>query len=213
LRTVIINYNSGNLHSVEKSFQVVATHTNNGIIQVSCKPDVIRKADRIVLPGVGAFADCKKGLIQNPNLFETIEKRVLVDKIPFLGICVGHQMLASYSLEHNLETKGFNWIEGKVLPIIPSKPNQKIPHMGWNSIFFDHDHFLFKGIPEGSDVYFVHSYHLIPANIKDRVCYTRYGHKLTATVVKDNIVGTQFHPEKSQNIGLKFIENFLKWTP
>ena len=213
MRTVIIDYGSGNLHSVKKSFQIVATRSNNGSVEVSCELDAIENADRIVLPGVGAFADCKNSLIQNIQSLKTIERRVLVNKIPFLGICVGHQMLASYGFEHEIITEGFNWIKGNVVPILPPTHNLKIPHMGWNSLFFDREHYLFQGIDEGSDVYFVHSYHLVPNNINERLSYTRYGHKITAAVIKDNIIGTQFHPEKSQKIGLKFIENFLNWTP
>lgn len=210
---MIIDYGSGNLHSVAKSFQAVANRSTRGVIEVSREPIVVGKADRIVLPGVGAFADCKNGLIQNPRLLKAIKHQVLVKKVPFLGICVGHQMLASYGFEHEVTTRGLNWIEGRVVPILSPKIDLKIPHMGWNSLFFDRSHYLFQGIKEGSDVYFVHSYHLVPNNMKNRLAYTNYGQRITASVIKNNMIGTQFHPEKSQEIGLKFIENFLTWTP
>ena len=213
MRSVIVDYNSGNLHSVKKSFQLISTEIGNEEIVVSANPEVILKAERVILPGVGAFNDCKSNLLKQPGLIEAIEQRVMKDGVPFLGICVGHQLMASLGLENNIETKGFNWISGKVDRITPSNGGFKIPHMGWNTLVFDRDHALFYDIDENSHAYFVHSYHLVLDNLRDRLAYTHYGQYITAAVQKNNIAGTQFHPEKSQTVGLTFIRNFLRWRP
>lgn len=210
---VIVDYNSGNIHSVKKSIELMAKELGQQKVIVSKNPEEILKADKVVLPGVGTFTDCKSNLNKQPGLIEAIEQRVIKDGIPFLGICVGHQLLASTGLENNVETTGLGWIPGTVIRISPSDPSFKIPHMGWNTLVFDREHELFSGIKEQDHTYFVHSYHLVLDNPNDRVCYTNYGQKLTAAVVKDNIVGTQFHPEKSQAVGLTFIRNFLLWKP
>ena len=213
MTSVIVDYNSGNLHSAKKSFQLLSLELNQGEVLVTSDIDVILKAERLILPGVGSFNDCKVNLHKKTGLFEAIEQRVVCDGVPFLGICVGHQLMATIGLENNTETKGFNWVSGTVSQITPSDQSLKIPHMGWNTLHFDHKHKLFNGINEGDHVYFVHSYHLILDNQNERISYTNYGQEITAAVVKDNMAGTQFHPEKSQAIGLTFIRNFLLWRP
>ncbi len=210
---VIVDYASGNLHSAEKSFQRMAAETGTGPVRVSADPDEIRAADRIVLPGVGAFADCRAGLMARPGLFEAIEERVIGGGVPFLGICVGMQMMADLGREHGQETAGFGWIGGEVRRITPSDPSLKIPHMGWNALADIAPHPLFKGIAPGDHAYFVHSYHFVttdPAHVLARV---DHGGPITAAVGRDNIAGTQFHPEKSQAAGLRLIANFLAWAP
>ena len=211
--SVIVDYNSGNIHSVKKSFQLIANELGQEEVLVSNNPKTILKAEKIVLPGVGTFTDCKSNLVKQTGLIESIEQRVVNDGIPFLGICVGHQLLASIGLENNVETSGLGWIPGTVTKISSPDPNLKIPHMGWNTLIFDRQHELFDGIKELDHAYFVHSYHVVLDNPGDRVCYTNYGQKVTAAVVKENIVGTQFHPEKSQAVGLTFIQNFMLWKP
>ena len=211
--SVIIDYNSGNLHSVKKSFQLVSEELGRGKVTISNDPEIVIKADRIILPGVGAFHDCKSNLIKQTGLMEAIEQRVTKDGAPFLGICVGHQLMASIGLENNIKTEGFNWIPGRVERINPANPDLKVPHMGWNTLCFDRDHQLFNGINENDHVYFVHSYHVILDNPNHRVSYTQYSQDITAAVIRANMIGTQFHPEKSQAVGLTFIRNFLNWSP
>ena len=213
MTSVIVDYNSGNLHSAKKSFQLLSTELNQGEVLVSSDIDVILKAERLILPGVGSFNDCKANLLKKNGLFEAIEQRVIFDGVPFLGICVGHQLMATIGLENNVKTAGFDWISGTVTKITPSDPALKIPHMGWNTLHFDNKHSLFDGINDGDHTYFVHSYHLIMDDEINRISYTNYGQKITAAVVKDNMAGTQFHPEKSQAVGLTFIRNFLLWRP
>ena len=213
MTSVIVDYNSGNLHSAKKSFQLLSTELNQGEVLVSSDIDVIVKAERLILPGVGSFNDCKANLLKKNGLFEAIEQRVIFDGVPFLGICVGHQLMATIGLENNGKTAGFDWISGTVTKITPSDPAFKIPHMGWNTLHFDNKHSLFDGINDGDHTYFVHSYHLIMDDEINRISYTNYGQKITAAVVKDNMAGTQFHPEKSQAVGLTFIRNFLLWRP
>lgn len=212
MTTVIIDYNSGNIHSAEKSFQRMAQETDASEIIVTSDPETVHKADRIVLPGVGAFADCYQGLIGYTGLFDAIEERVL-QGTPFLGICVGMQMMASVGREHGHNTNGFDWIGGEVVEMSPNDPTLKIPHMGWNELNLRQKHPLFDGISDGDHAYFVHSYHLAPANPEHLLADVDYGGPLTAVVGRDNMVGTQFHPEKSQKTGLKFIANFLHWKP
>jgi imidazole glycerol-phosphate synthase subunit HisH len=212
----IIDYGAGNLHSAAKAFERVAGDLSEGhVIEVTADPDRVRTADRIMLPGVGAFADCKAGLDAVPGMVEALEERVIRGGAPFLGVCVGMQLLASEGREKAV-TPGLGWIPGAVEKIKPNDPRLKIPHMGWNTISFTRPHALMAGIedgPNGLHAYFVHSYHLATENPSDLVATTSYGGEFTACVGRDNIFGTQFHPEKSQTLGLRLIENFLGWTP
>ncbi len=209
--TAIADYNSGNLRSAEKSFQRMAAEIGSGTVVVTSDPDMIRKADHIVLPGVGAFADCRRELGEVDGLFGAIEEGVKAGK-PFMGICVGMQMMATRGLEHG-EHAGFGWIPGDVVHLQPADKTLKIPHMGWNSLTETPDHPVFDGISAGDHVYFVHSYHLLPQSHDNLLATVDYGGPITAAVGRDNIIGTQFHPEKSQKTGLRFIRNFLEWCP
>ncbi len=213
MTTVIVDYNSGNIHSAEKSFQRMATELGTAPVVVTSDPEVVRRADRIVLPGVGAFTDCRQGLASYDGLFEAIEERVIKGGAPFLGICVGMQMMATIGREHGHETAGFDWIGGEVVEMTPDDPALKVPHMGWNELEIRQDHALFDGISSGDHAYFVHSYHLSPENPDHLLAEVDYGGPITAAVGRDNMVGTQFHPEKSQKTGLRLIGNFLKWAP
>lgn len=212
----IIDYGAGNLRSAAKAFERVAAERGQGDeIVVTADPDLVRGAARIMLPGVGAFADCMAGLDAVPGMIETLEERVLRAGVPFLGVCVGMQLLASEGREKAI-TKGLGWIPGAVEKITPADPALKIPHMGWNTLRFARPHRLLEGIADGPDglhAYFVHSYHLKTDDPAHTIATTDYGGALTACVGRDNIFGTQFHPEKSQVLGLKLIENFLGWTP
>jgi len=215
-RVVIIDYGSGNLHSAAKAFERAAGEAEAAAeIVVSDKPEDVRTADRVVLPGVGAFADCKRGLEAVPGLREALEDAVHGRGRPFLGICVGMQLLATRGLEFEV-TEGLGWIAGDVRAIAPGDPTLKIPHMGWNTLDVRADHALLSGIPtgpEGLHAYFVHSYHFVPADRAVVVAETDYGGPVTAMIAKGNVAGTQFHPEKSQTLGLTLIANFLKWKP
>ncbi len=213
MTTVIVDYNSGNIHSAEKSFQRMATELETAPVTVSSDPDVIRRAGRIVLPGVGAFTDCREGLASFEGLFEAIEDRVLNGGVPFLGICVGMQMMASVGREHGHDTAGFDWIPGEVVEMTPADPSLKVPHMGWNDLQDIKPHPLFEGIEAGDHAYFVHSYHLVPTDPAHVLATVDYGGPVTAAVGRDNMLGTQFHPEKSQKTGLRLIGNFLRWNP
>jgi glutamine amidotransferase len=166
-----------------------------------------------VLPGVGAFADCRAGLAAIPGLFEAIEDRVIRRGAPFLGICVGQQMMASLGREHGRDTPGFGWIPGEVVRLTPSDPALKIPHMGWNALEIAAPHPVLAGIASGDHAYFVHSYHLVPEDPRHRIATVDHGGPVTAVVARDNLLGTQFHPEKSQTTGLRLIANFLAWRP
>jgi len=212
----IIDYGAGNLRSAAKAFERVAAERGKGdAIVVTADPDIVRKADRIMLPGVGAFADCKAGLDAVPGMVEVLNERVIRAGVPFLGVCVGMQLLAGEGREKNV-TKGLGWIPGAVEKIAPSDPGLKIPHMGWNTIDAVRPHALLDGIATGADglhAYFVHSYHLRTDDPAHLVATTNYGGALTACVGRDNIFGTQFHPEKSQALGLALIGNFLSWRP
>jgi glutamine amidotransferase len=216
MRLAIIDYGSGNLHSAAKAFQRAA-HDNSldTEVLVTSIPEELRQAERIVLPGVGAFKDCRNGLMAVPGMWETLEEEVTVKAKPFLGICVGMQLMASCGLEHDV-TLGFGWILGNVKPIAPRASSFKIPHMGWNTLECRKPHALLEGINVGENglhAYFVHSYHLDARDHADVVATTDHGTTVTAMVGRDNMVGTQFHPEKSQELGLKLLANFLKWRP
>lgn len=216
MRTAIINYGSGNLHSAAKAFERAASEGGTGAdILLTNDPEVVRGADHIVLPGVGAFADCLAGLKAVDGMLDALHEAVQIRGRPFLGICVGMQMMADRGLEHG-STEGFGWIGGEVRAIEPDDPALKIPHMGWNTLVVETPHPLLEGIETGSDglhAYFVHSYHFVAADPAHMVAATDYGGAVTAMVGKDNLVGTQFHPEKSQKLGLRLIANFLQWKP
>jgi glutamine amidotransferase len=212
----IIDYGSGNLHSAAKAFERAAREQDSKLaVKVTSDPEDVRGAERVVLPGVGAFADCRKGLERIPGMVEALEHAVRRKGKPFLGICVGLQLMAERGLEHG-PSPGLGWIEGEVRAISPNDASLKIPHMGWNTLDLRREHDLFEGIPTGENglnAYFVHSYHFVPANTDALVATTDYGGPVTAFVAKDNLAGSQFHPEKSQKLGLALIANFLKWKP
>jgi len=216
MHVAIIDYGSGNLHSAAKAFERAAREEDSSLeVKVTSEPEDVRAAERIVLPGVGAFADCRQGLVNIPGMIEALEEAVRQRGKPFLGICVGLQLMAMRGLEHGL-TPGLGWIEGEVRAIAPGDPALKIPHMGWNTLDIARKHALFEGIPTGEaglNAYFVHSYHLVPARADALVATTDYAGPITAFVAKDNMAGSQFHPEKSQKLGLALIANFLKWKP
>ncbi|MEI5667926.1 imidazole glycerol phosphate synthase subunit HisH [Bosea sp. CCNWLW174] len=212
----IVDYGSGNLHSAAKAFERAAVEAGTpATIRVTSDPAEVRAADRIVLPGVGAFADCRRGLDAVPGMVEALEETVRGKGRPFLGICVGMQLMASRGLEY-VTTEGLNWIAGDVALIRPGDDALKIPHMGWNTLHPQDEHPLLAGIetgPSGWHAYFVHSYALTATRPEEVLALTDYGGPVTAIVAKDNIAGTQFHPEKSQKLGLKLIGNFLRWAP
>ncbi|MDJ0930374.1 imidazole glycerol phosphate synthase subunit HisH [Breoghania sp.] len=221
MTVAMIDYGSGNLHSATKAFERAAR--DNAIIEeirLTADPDVVAAADRVVLPGVGAFADCRRGLAVVSGMDAALEKAVIAKGRPFLGICVGMQLMAERGLEYQT-SEGLGWIAGDMVMMKPSDPALKIPHMGWNTIDLSRNaagktHPLFDGIPTGPDgrhAYFVHSYHLEARKPEQVVATFDYGGTFTAMVGRDNMVGTQFHPEKSQKLGLALIANFLKWKP
>jgi len=216
MRVAIIDYGSGNLRSAQKSFERAASGLNNtASIDLVDTPEQLVNADRVVLPGVGAFRDCHDGIHAIDGMWQAIEEHCTTKARPFLGICVGMQLMATRGLEHTV-TPGFGWIKGEVDKIDVGDADLKIPHMGWNTLDVVHDHPLLNGIetgPDGQHAYFVHSYHLRAANPSDVVATARYGEPITAMVASGNMAGTQFHPEKSQTLGLAFISNFLTWAP
>ncbi len=213
---VIVDYGSGNLHSAAKAFERAARDAGRAQrIVVTDDPDVVATADRVVLPGVGAFADCRRGLDALDGMVAALEQAVRQKGRPFLGICVGMQLLAERGREYQV-TEGLGWIAGEVDRIAPSDPHLKIPHMGWNTLRVARHHPLIEGLAlgaQGRHAYFVHSYQLKPARRSDVVAEADYGGPVTAIVARDNIAGTQFHPEKSQKLGLALIANFLQWKP
>ena len=212
-RLAIIDYGSGNLRSVEKACLRVAREAGLAIdISVTASADDIAAADRIILPGVGAFAACRQGLAALPGVIEALEHAVLAEKRPFLGICVGMQLLASRGLEFG-ETDGLGWIAGDVKRLELSDPALRLPHMGWNKVTNTRPHPVLDVLGDGSDVYFVHSYYFDAENDIDITAICHYGEPFTAAVARDNILGVQFHPEKSQAKGLALLGAFLKWTP
>ena len=216
MSVAIIDYGSGNLHSAAKAFERAARSMENPEkIVVTRDPEAVFRADRIVLPGVGAFADCRRGLDAVDGMVEALEQAVRRNGRPFFGICVGMQLLAERGREYEV-TEGLGWIAGEVDRIAPRDPELKIPHMGWNTLNVARAHPLLDGLtlgPQGRHAYFVHSYQLNPSRHADVVAEADYGGAVTAIVGRDNIVGTQFHPEKSQKLGLALIANFLKWKP
>ncbi len=216
MSVVILDYGSGNLHSALKSFERANAQAGTGFnIKLSSNPTDVQAAERIVLPGVGAFADCYKGLMAVDGMHEALQESVIAQGKPFFGICVGMQMMADHGLEHG-QHQGLGWISGQVEKIEPTDKSLKIPHMGWNTLNTITDHPVLNDIPleeNGQHAYFVHSYHFKTANRANDILETDYGGPVTAMVAKDNMIGTQFHPEKSQKMGLALIANFLKWKP
>jgi imidazole glycerol-phosphate synthase subunit HisH len=216
MKTVIIDYGSGNLHSAHKAFERAVTDNKiKGTIVVSSDVKDVLAADRIVLPGVGAFKDCRNGLLAVEGMRDALQQKVIAGGFPFLGICVGMQLTATRGLEHDV-TPGLGWVAGDVVKIAPQDKSLKIPHMGWNTLNVHSPHPVLSGIetgPSGLHAYFVHSYHLQTMLPDDVIATADYSGAVTAMVGYDNIVGTQFHPEKSQALGLKLIANFLRWKP
>jgi len=210
--TVLIDYDSGNLHSAEKAFQRMAAEGDAGQVIVSSDPADVARADRIVLPGDGAFPACRNALMAVDGVYDAMQEAVINKGRPFMGICVGMQMLASRGHEYS-EVPGFDWIGGDIVHIEPSDPAMKVPHMGWNDLVVDHAHPVLAGVTTGDHAYFVHSYHFRVTDPVHRLAHCDYGGDITAIVGRDNIVGTQFHPEKSQSAGLRLIANFLAWKP
>ncbi|MCE8009453.1 imidazole glycerol phosphate synthase subunit HisH [Aestuariivita sp.] len=210
--TAIIDYESGNLHSAEKAFQRMARETGGGTVVVTSDADVVARADRIVLPGDGAFPACAEALRGHGGLFDALCEAVETRGRPFLGICVGMQLMARWGREYR-DTPGLGWIAGDVVRILPSDRRLKVPHMGWNDLIIDHPHPVLEGIVTGDHAYFVHSYQMRVADPAQRLAHVEYGGDVTAIVARDTMIGTQFHPEKSQAAGLRLIANFLAWRP
>ena len=216
MRVAIIDYGSGNLRSATKAFERAAREAGIAAdIVLTADADIVGRADRIVLPGVGAYADCAAGLRAVDGMWQAVDETAIARARPFLGICVGMQLMSQRGLEKTV-TKGFGWIAGDVKEIAPTDPALKIPQIGWNTIHVKQAHPLFDGIRTGDDglhAYFVHSYHLDSTRKDDVAAVADYGGPVTAAVARDNLAGTQFHPEKSQALGLAFITNFLRWKP
>ncbi len=216
MRVAIIDYGSGNLRSAQKSFERAASALDgNASIELVDTPEQLAGADRVVLPGVGAYRDCYDGIHAIDGMWQAIEEHCTARARPFLGICVGMQLMATRGLEHTV-TPGFDWISGEVDRIEVGSADLKIPHMGWNTLDVVQPHALLNGIetgPDGQHAYFVHSYHLRADDAADVVATARYGEPITAMVANGNMAGTQFHPEKSQTLGLALISNFLTWSP
>ena len=210
--TAIIDYESGNLHSAHKAFERMARETDAGQVVVTAEADVVASADRIVLPGDGAFPACMAALKGTGGLHDALREAVELKGRPFLGICVGMQLMATLGHEY-AETEGLDWIGGEVRRINPADPALKVPHMGWNDLVLDHPHPIFDGIKTGDHAYFVHSYHMVVANPAERLAHVDYAGDVTAIIGRDTMLGMQFDPEKSQATGLRLIANFLNWTP
>jgi glutamine amidotransferase len=210
--TVLVDYDSGNLHSAEKAFQRMAAEVGGGSVIVSSRAEDVAAADRIVLPGDGAFPACRRALAAVDGMTEALHEAVRVQGRPFLGICVGMQMLATTGREYD-DTPGLDWIGGEVVRIEPENPALKVPHMGWNDLVVDRAHPVLDGIATGDHAYFVHSYHFRVDDPLHLLAHAGYGGPITAIVGEGNVVGTQFHPEKSQSTGLRLIANFLRWRP
>ena len=212
MTTALVDYDSGNLHSAQKAFERMAADVDAGPIFVTSDPEVVAKADRIVLPGDGAFPHCRAELFARSGLAEAIVEAVTVRARPFMGICVGMQMMASTGHEYE-PTPGFGWVAGDIRKITPADPTLKVPHMGWNDLVIDHPHPVLDGIKTGDHAYFVHSYAMDVANHAERLAHVDYAGDVTAIIGRDTMIGTQFHPEKSQSAGLQMIGNFLRWAP
>ena len=213
MKVVVIDYGSGNLRSCAKAFERAASEQNiKADIIISGAPEDVLLADRIILPGVGAFADCRQGLDRVPGLVEAMNEAVIKNAKPFFGICVGMQLMADVGREFG-ESQGLGWIGGEVVALNPARSELKIPHMGWNDLQIKTPHPLVAGVPDGGHAYFVHSFQFVSKNDENVVAEVEYGGLLTAAIAKDNMVGTQFHPEKSQGLGLGIIANFLSWSP
>jgi len=213
MKVAIIDYGSGNLRSAAKAFERAAAESGIAAwVEVTNRPEKVAKADRVVLPGVGAFADCRRGLAAIPGLEAAMGEAIVARGRPFLGICVGMQLMADRGREFET-VAGLGWIAGEVAAIEPRDPTLKVPHMGWNEIEPRAAHPLLAGFGAGTHAYFVHSYHFRPADPEDLVAIANYGGPLTAMIGRDNLAGTQFHPEKSQEAGLRLIGNFLRWRP
>jgi glutamine amidotransferase len=212
MTTALVDYDSGNLHSAQKAFERMAIEVGAGPIVVTSDPNVIARANRIVLPGDGAFPHCRAELFARTGLAEAIIEAVTIRARPFFGICVGMQMMATMGHEYE-PTAGFDWIPGDIHKITPSDPALKVPHMGWNNLVIDHPHPVLEGIATGDHAYFVHSYAMSVTNPAHRLAHVDYGSDISAIIGRDTMIGSQFHPEKSQSAGLRMIGNFLRWAP
>ncbi|MCC6000715.1 MAG: imidazole glycerol phosphate synthase subunit HisH, partial [Pararhodobacter sp.] len=210
--TVIVDYESGNLHSAQKAFERMALETDTGKVLVSARAEDVMRADRIVLPGDGAFPACQRALAAVPGMIEALEEAVISRGRPFLGICVGMQMLATRGLEYE-PVPGLGWIGGTVDRILPDRPGLKVPHMGWNDLVIDRTHPVLDGIENGTHAYFVHSYQFRLDDAAHLVAHVDYGGPVTAIIGRDKILGPLFHPVKCQPIGLQLIAGFLRWRP
>lgn len=211
MRTVIVDYGSGNLHSAEKAFAKAAGEAGETVL-VSADPEAVRAADRVVLPGVGAFGDCAAGLAAIDGMTEALTEHAITRAKPFFGICVGMQLMAERGLERGAHT-GLGWLPGEVVDITPDDPDLKIPHMGWNALTGFAPHPVFEGLRDGDFAYFVHSFHMKTSESRHTLAVCDYGGPIAAVVGRDAMIGTQFHPEKSQQVGLRLIANWLRWRP
>ena len=212
MTVAIVDYGSGNLRSAARALERVCGEAGAGPVAVTAAPDRVAEADRVVLPGVGAFADCMAGIEAIPGMRGALDHAARERGRPLLGICVGMQLMASRGHEHGTH-RGFGWIDGAVRRIEPGGAALKIPHMGWNELVIDRPHPLFEGLPAGAHAYFVHGYGFEPADPRDRVAHADHGGAVCAAVARGNLAGTQFHPEKSQQVGLRVLANFVRWRP
>jgi glutamine amidotransferase len=210
MAVVVVDYGAGNLKSCAKALMEAAKGSGTEVA-VSADPAAVKRADRVVLPGVGAFADCKAGLESLPGMVEALNEAVLEKQRPFLGICVGMQLMATLGIEYG-EHRGLDWIKGKVVKLTPSDANLKIPQIGWNNLS-NATHPVLRGLPKDADAYFVHSYHFVADHEADVLSRIDYGGPVVAAIGRDNLIGVQFHPEKSQAVGLRLLADFLKWHP
>ena len=213
MNVAIIDYGSGNLRSASNAFERSASELGGGKVRLTSNPQELNHATHIVLPGVGSFSDCMAGLKAKDGMVESLQEQVMGKQKPFLGICVGMQLMANIGQE-NKKTNGFGWIPGEVIEISSSDTALKVPHMGWNDLIITNsDHPVLSDLPDGAHTYFVHSFKFVTHNPKDVIATVNYGEPITAVVAKNNLIGTQFHPEKSQQIGITFIKSFLGWHP